>query len=90
VATGCKSSGGSSIRWVPALESMELATTVNQLKFGFTWPDLGVSETSTSKVTYVSPAKSVHVSGAVGGTYSGVFAADFTIANGKAEPITVK
>jgi hypothetical protein len=81
-ATGCKLNEALSVVIQPTLTSITLTPTAKTAVFDFSAPELGLTETSTSAVTYTSPATKVHVEGPVAGSAEGTFSGDFVISDG--------
>jgi hypothetical protein len=86
-ATEC-TANGSPTTISPTQEGINLSGTTGTAKFTFTGG--GLSEASTSTVSWVGPdATSAHVEGPVTGTLSGTFKGDFTFETKDGTPLTL-
>jgi hypothetical protein len=81
-ATGCTLNEGLVVKVEPTLTSIVLTPTAKTATFDFSAPELGLSESSSSTVTYTAPANEVHVEGRVEGSAGGTFSGDFTVSDG--------
>ena len=88
-ATGCKVNEELSVVVQPTLTSITLTPTSKTAAFDFSVPELGLSEKSTSTVTYTAPATKVHVEGPVEGSAKGTFSGDFTVSDAEFGAITI-
>jgi hypothetical protein len=80
-ATGCKLNKVTTVVVLPTLTSITLTPTANTAAFDFSAPELKLSESSNSTVTYTGPATKVHVEGPVVGSVKGTFSGDFTVSD---------
>lgn len=87
-ASGCKLNGALTVVIRPTLTSIALTPTAKTAAFDFSAPELGLSESSSSTVTYTAPATKVHLEGRVEGSAEGSFSGDFTISD-LVGPVTV-
>jgi hypothetical protein len=86
-AEGCTANGSPFVLSLK-LGAINLSGSTGTVSFSFT--ALGVSESSTSAVSWVGPdATSAHVSGSVVGSLPGTFSGDFTFEAGEFEPLTL-
>jgi hypothetical protein len=76
-ASGCILSGVGPVAIGPTLTSISLTGSSKTASFSFSGS--GLTESSTSTVSYTSPATSIHVEGPVTGTAPGTFSGDFTV-----------
>jgi hypothetical protein len=81
-ASGCELNEALPVKVRPTLTSITLTPTAKTAAFDFTAPELGLSENSSSTVTYTAPATEVHVEGPVEGSAEGTFSGDFTVSDG--------